>query len=139
MVTVTSAVPVRVSSAARIVASPLTRACTRPMESTVATCSLPDTQTNSVHSTGFPLLSCASAVRRRVSPTSISTVAGETATWTTSLRTETPALSVAPPATAVIVAVPSPTARASPEAVIDATEGSVLAQLTVAPVITLPF
>ena len=87
-----------------------------------------------------PFRSETAATNLAVSPRALNTTeSGETTTPAISCCTATPALPEAAPALAVIVADPCATARTSPETVTDATDGSVLVQLTGAPGIACPF
>ena len=131
--TTSKARPVTPAAVAATSASPAPTPVARSASSTTATSVSLDAQSNSALTTGCPLESAASAARRSVS------VAGETATALTSWATVTVALPDAEPAVAVIVAVPLPAAVASPELLTVATAAALLAQLTAAPAIALPF
>ena len=73
-----------------------------------------------------------------MSPTTTLSAAGKTVTARTSCATATVAVPETPPALAVIVAVPLPTAVTSPNASTVATEPALLDQITAVPAITRP-
>ncbi len=114
--TVTAAVPEAPPAVAVIVAVPLPAAATRPEPSTVATASSLDSQEKSRPATARPFESNASAASRRVAPRAERVAsAGVTATDSGVCITVTAAVPEAPPAVAVIVAVPLPAAATRPE------------------------
>ena len=137
--TVIAARPAAPDDVAVISTSPTATPVTSPDTSTTAIAVSPDSQSNSAPATGCPLASAASAARRRVSPATTVSAAGVIATALTSCATVTVALPDAEPAVAVIVAVPFATAVTSPDALTVAPAGALLAQLTAAPEIALPF
>ena len=139
-ITVTAAVPEAAPAVAVTVAVPLATAVTSPDAPTVATEASLDSHDTSVPATARPFASTASATRRTVSPTATRvSAAGVTLSALTCCITVTAAVPEAPPAVAVIVAVPLATAVTSPDASTVATEGSLLAHATAAPAITCPF
>ena len=137
--TVSAARPVTPAAVAVTSASPAPTPVTRPPSSTTATSVSLDAHSKSVPTTGCALASVASAASRSVSPATSVSAAGVSAMVLTSWATVTVALPDTEPAVAVIVAVPSPTAVTSPDALTVPTMVLLLAQLTVAPAIAWPF
>ena len=137
--TVTLALADTEFAVAVIAAPPLPTARTRPVESTVATDSSPDSQVIRTPGIGTPCASVAWADRRTVSPTDRAASSGVTVTAATSRPTLTVADPVAEPAAAVIVASPSHRARTSPVESTTATAVSSDAHVTVTPSTAWPF
>ena len=138
--TVSVAEPEKPSASAAIAAVPFSTAVASPDPSTVATEASPlDHAKLCTLSTAWPLASLASAARRTVSPSDARvSAAGVTTTAATCCSTVTWASPEAPPAVAVTVAVPLPTAATSPVPLTVATAASPVAQVTVTPVIAEP-
>ena len=114
-ITVTTADPDASPALAVIVAVPFAAAVTRPEPSTAATASSLDSHENSAPATARPFASNASAASRRVSPRApMVASAGNTPTESGDCITVTTAAPEAPPALAVIVAVPLPAAVTRP-------------------------
>ncbi len=137
--TVSAARPVTPAAVAMTSASPAPTPVTSPAASTTATAVSPDAQSNSAPATAWPLASVAAAARRSVSPVTNVSAAGATATALTSWATVTAALPDTPPALAVIVAVPLPTAVTSPDPSTVATVASSDAHVNSAPATPWPF
>ena len=139
-ITVTTTSPEAPPAVAVIVAVPLPAAVTSPDPSTVATASSLDAHEKAAMA--WPLASTAMAVSRSVSPRAAMVrppmVAPPAVTVTESVDciTVTVAVPEAPPAVAVIVAVPLPTAVTNPVELTSATAALLLAQVTAAPAIT---
>ena len=120
-------------------AAPAPIPVTRPASSTAATAVSLDAHEMSCPATAWPFASLASAARRSVSPAKSVSTAGVTTTALTDWATVTATEPEADPAVALIVAAPLPAAVTRPDALTVATVAALLAQLTVAPTITLPF